>query len=137
MVDSMEDFMAAFKGMEKPQEIEDKICEILSISMDDMKSALSKWVQENSDELASDFGCIAPHNDWGKMIDETSAISDWFKSDGHKPEHWKLEGFSSSDIPNLIGFGFINVAVDEGDACSGIVYVSLQGKIKHAFAKAD
>lgn len=133
----MEEFAKAFKGLEKPQEIQDKLIELLGVPLVEMQNALSKWVQENSDELANDFGSIAPNGDWDRMIDDHSEMSQWFKTEGHKPENWRMESFSDSAIPNLVGVSFANTAVDDGTECSGVVYVSLQGKIKHAFAKAD
>lgn len=128
-------------GLEDKDEmpaVEQKIQEKLGVSVSDMKEALSKYVVEHAEELTHQFVNMAPLGDYSKIIEDNDGMAEFLKTEGHKPEHWQLYGVRTSDVSsNLLSFNFTNDAVDDGESMNGFVFVSYQGKIKHAFAQGE
>jgi hypothetical protein len=118
--------------------VADKIQAKLGTSLLQMKEALSKSVQERAEELTLDFPNIAPLGDYGKLIEDNDGMADFLKTEGHKPEHWKLYGIYLNSVnKELISFCFWNTGVDDGKTFQGFVFTSKTGKIKHAFAQVE
>lgn len=122
------------------EHIQKNIQEKLGINLDGLKQSLSDYVVANADELATQFVNISPHGDWSKMIEDTPKMAEFLRTEGHKSENWNFVSLSEQDVSkdnNLLAFRFENKSVDEGDVFKGLVLVSFQGKIKHAFAHGD
>lgn len=118
--------------------VESKINEKLNISVHEMKAALSASVVENADELSGDIFNIAPMGDFSKLIENSTGIASFLKEEAHKVEHWELSGVHLADEKRkLLTFKFHNKAIDDADVFQGFVYVSFEGKIKHAFAQGE
>ena len=114
--------------------IEDK----LNLSMSSLTDALAVAVIENAEEISTEFVNIAPLGDYSKIIESNEDMIAFLKEEAHKPEHWKLVEFDQFDkAKKLITFRYDNYAVDDGDTLKGFVYVSFDGKIKHAFAQGE
>lgn len=112
------------------------ILDVFKVSLDDMSKALSTAVEANSDEIAKQFINIAPLGDYGLLMEDPSKMSEFLKTEAHKPEHWIV----SSLVPEKTGytrFIFNNDAVDDGTTFVGYVTVNAKGQIKHAFAQAE
>lgn len=115
-----------------------KTQEKLGTSIGQMQEALSKAVLSRAEELTLDFPNIAPLGDYEKLIEDNDGMTEFLKTEGHKPEHWKLYGINVSDLnKNLLSFIFHNMVVDDGSTFKGFVFVSKSGKIKHAFAQVE
>jgi hypothetical protein len=117
-------------------ELNQQLKEQLNISLDDMILALSVSVQEHSAELAEQFINIAPLGDYGELMDDKAKMSEFLKTEAHKPEHWVVFGMAS-DKNEITRFIFSNDAVDDGETFKGYVLVNSAGTIKHAFAQAE
>lgn len=128
-------------GLEKAETVEQAeqmVQEKLGISFLEMREALSSYVISKAEELTHEFVNIAPLGDYGKLLEDNDSMAEFLKTEAHKPEHWEIQAVRPSDVQKeLISFEFGNNAVDDGDIFKGFVYVSLQGKIKHAFAQGD
>lgn len=118
--------------------VNNKILEKLGISIQEMKDALSSYVSNSGSELLTEFVNIAPLGDYSKMLESNDQMEDFLKVEAHKPEHWVLSGIRTTDQDKkLLTFKFDNDSVDDGDIFKGYVYVSFDGKIKHAFAQVE
>jgi hypothetical protein len=141
MIEKFDDLL---EGLEKPESIEDlnkqirdRVQEKLGLSFDELKQSLSDYVIANADEIATQFVNISPFGDYSKMLEEPDKMAKFLKTEGHKAENWVEEGLSPTESKDLITFRFSNKSVDDGDVFDGFVYVSFQGKIKHAFAQGN
>jgi len=120
------------------EEVEKKIQEMLGVSVLEMRQALSSYVLDKAEDLTHEFVNVAPMGDYGKLLEDNDSMADFFKTEAHKTEHWLLKEVAPSDVnKELITFRFANDAVDDGDIFTGFVYVSMLGKIKHAFAQGE
>lgn len=134
MIDNFEDLGLDDKD-EMPQ-VEQKIQEKLGLTVAEMKAALGDYVQGHAEELTHEFVNMAPLGDYSKLLEDNDSMSEFLKTEGFKSEHWELRGIRASDVQkNLLSFEFANKSVDDGESFQGFVYVSFQGKIKHAFAQ--
>jgi hypothetical protein len=134
MIDKFEDLDIGDTD-EMPQ-VEQKVQYKLGIAVSEMKAALANYVQGHAEELSLEFVNIAPLGDYGKLLEDNDSMAEFLKSEGFKSEHWELRGIRMSDVQkNLLSFEFANKSVDDGEVFQGFVYVSFQGKIKHAFAQ--
>lgn len=120
------------------EQVDTKVQEKLGLSVADMRQALSAHVIDKAESLTHEFVNFAPLGDYGNLLEDNDSMAEFLKTEGHKPEHWKLYGVRVSDVnPNLLSFNFSNDAVDDGEIFQGFVFVSFQGKIKHAFAQGE
>lgn len=118
------------------QQIDARLQEKLGVSFAGLKQALSEYVLAHAEELTHEFVNIAPYGDYGKLLEDNDSMAEFFKTEGHKVENWEVQGLTPHDVhKNLITFHFANKSVDDGDVFQGFVYVSFQGKIRHAFAQ--
>ena len=111
-----------------------QIQEKLGLSVDDLKSAISKWMETHAEELSLNFLTVAPHGDYGKMMEDNDSMAEFFRKDGADPQYWKLVG-GRTESENMFQFSFSCQAVDEGESLHGFVYVGKSGKIRHVFAQ--
>lgn len=157
MIESFDDL--DFKNALKPEEIEGPvqplspeeewkqtlakmdavIQEKLGVSFEMFKQALSDYTVSHAEELTHEFTNIAPLGDYSKLLEDNDSMAEFLKTEAHKPEHWYLVGVREPDEKhkNLITFSFGNRAVDDGENFEGFVYVSFQGKIRHAFTQGS
>lgn len=136
MIEKWEDL--DFKEEDTLDEIETKVQAKLEIPFSLLRERLSSYVQEHVNTLVEDFVNIAPFGDYSKLIEDRAGMIEFLRTEAHKTQHWKLRVVQPSEInPTLLSFEFGNEAVDDGASCSGFVYVSFHGKIKHAFAQGD
>jgi hypothetical protein len=134
MIEKFEDL--DLKDEDTIEQVEVKVQEKLGLSIIDMKTALSEAVIKGAEELTLEFVNMAPLGDYSRLLEDNDSMAEFLKSEGHKTEHWKLYGVKTCNSNDkLITFEFANLSVDEGEALQGFVYVSVQGKIKHAFAQ--
>lgn len=120
--------------------IDARIQEKLGLSFEQLKSQLSDYTVAHAEEIAQEFPNMAPLGDYSKFIEDNDGMADFLKSEAHKPEHWHIEKIKNSDhkaMPKMVIFGFGNNAVDDGSTFKGFIYVSFEGKIKHAFSQAE
>jgi hypothetical protein len=111
-----------------------QIKEKLGLSVDELKSAISKWMETHAEELSLTFLTVAPYGDYGKMMEDNDSMAEFFRKEASKLEHWKLSG-GKTEGENMFQFCFDCQAVDEGESLRGYVYVSKLGKIRHVFAQ--
>jgi len=139
MSDSFKDLDFSDLDEEKDavEQISAKLKEKLGVSLEEMTTTLSTWVQEHADEVVLDFVNIAPFEDYGKMLEDNEGMAEFLKTEAHKPEHWQLHFMGIDTKRDLFEVIFSNVAVDDGDSLRGYVFVSPSGKIRHAFAQAE
>lgn len=117
-------------------QIDAKLQDKLGICVYQLQQALEKPTVGTAVELAENFHCIAKFGDYSQMLEDTKSIAEFIKSDAYKSEHWVLNSiFQEED--NLIGFRFDNKAIDDGDSIKGFVFVSLSGKLTHAFPVSE
>lgn len=134
MVDKFADL--GLDKAESAEEAEKLIQEKLGLSVAEMKQALSNYVVANAEELTHTLVNIAPLGDYGKLLEDNDSMAEFLKTEAHKVEHWELHAARTTDVRNdLLSFEFSNDAIDEGESFQGFVFVSFQGKIKHAFAQ--
>ena len=115
-----------------PETLSDKVRAKLGIGLEEMRKALSDSVKTRAAELVEDMLNIAPMGDYEKLTEDKDEMCSFLSEEAHKEEHWKLNFLEMKD--NYIHFSFLNQAIDEGDNFVGSVFVSLSGKIRHAFA---
>jgi hypothetical protein len=114
------------------------IKEKLGVTFGELKQLLSNYTVEHAEELTHEFVNIAPFCDYSKLLEDNDSMAEFLKTEAHKVEHWILQGIRESDVKKgLISFEFQNDSVDDGDVFQGFVYVSFQGKIKHAFTQGN
>lgn len=112
--------------------------EKLDVSLAQCRDLLSAYTVENSMRLTQEFVNIAPHGDFGMLLEDMDSMSDFLAKDGHKAEYWKFKDIKLTDgYKNLLTIHFQNSAVDNGDVFDGFVYVSFSGKIRHAFTQGN
>ena len=113
--------------------------EKLDLTISVLQNSLSNWLQNNAEKLALTLPNIAPKGDYEHLLEDNDSMSEFLKNEAHKPEYWKVVCIRADKNPklNLIIFDFDNTAVDDGGMLKGLVFVSMQGKIKHTFAQGD
>lgn len=128
-------------GIDKTKEImpqvEQAIKDQLGISLENMKSFLSAYIQTNGDQLAKEVLRIAPYDKYDTLLETDADKAEFLKNEAAKPENWELQSFgSSTTVPgqDMYEFQFGNIAVDEGQTLIGHVFIG-GGKVKHAFAQ--
>jgi len=108
----------------------------LGITNEVMQEALSNSLIARAEEITLDIPNIAPYGDYDKLIENNDEITEFLKTEAHKPNNWESYGFSCKDMLTdkaLVLFHFWNTSVDQGDTLEGTVFVSKYGKIKHVF----
>lgn len=120
------------------EEVIKKVEAKMGTSIQTMRESLSQWVIQHAEEMTLDFVNIAPLGDYEKLIEDNDGMAEFLKTEGHKPEHWKLYGIRMSDYnKSLISFTFVNMAVDEGESLKGSVFTNKTGVVRHSFATVD
>jgi hypothetical protein len=123
---------------QRMQKAEALVKEKLGVTFDELKQLLSNYTVEHAEELTHEFVNIAPFCDYSKLLEDNDGMAEFLKTEAHKVEHWHLQGIRKSDYKeNLVSFEFLNDSVDDGDVFQGFVYVSFQGKIRHAFTQGN
>lgn len=136
MIEKFEDL--ELETADSIESVETKIQEKLGLTVQEMKAALSSAVIQNADELATEFVNIAPLGDYSKLLEKPSDMAEFLRDEANKLEHWQLSGVNvTEEGKKLLTFNFANDSVDDGDVFQGFVYVSFDGKIKHAFAQGE
>lgn len=134
MIDSLKDLNLNSK--DSVEEISNKLESVLQISVFQLTEALQSSIQNRADELAQEFNLIAPYGDYSKSLENKDDILKFLKEEASQTKNWSLTSIEEHMTnSNLIQFNFINTAIDEGDACTGVVLLSKSGKIRHAFAQ--
>lgn len=119
-------------------EVEAKIKEKLGLEFSAMKEALSTFVKEKAEELSLEFNNIAPYGDYGELLEDNEKMVNFLKEEASLTKNWEISHFMQSDVdPSLLQFIFNNSSVDDGNSFQGHVFVSKNGKIKHAFVRLD
>jgi len=114
-----------------------QIQEKLYVSLDNMKNEIINWVRDNTMSLAEQFKYVVAFGDYDRFFDEKQLIQGFFAEEASKIENWIISGAKLDLKLNLIKFAFSCKAIDEGDSLKGYVYVSENGKVKHAFAQNE
>lgn len=124
--------------VETEAEVSALLFEKLGISISEMKKALSSAVIASAYELTHEMTNIAPLGDYSNLLEDNDSMAEFLHTEAHKEEHWLLEQANVSDVQStLLVFKFGNNAIDDGTVFKGFVYMSFQGKIKHAFAQTE
>lgn len=120
------------------EQVKTKVQAKLGIDFQDFHQALSQSVQNRAEELTLELPNIAPLGDYGRLLEDNDSMAEFLKTEGHKPEHWKLQAIRASDVSKeLLNFSFRNTGVDDGETLTGFVFTTMSGKIKHAFTKVE
>jgi hypothetical protein len=119
---------------EGTEDIDKRIQEKLGLSIQDLKEYLSKWVSDNSFEIASTLINIAPHGDYGELMEDEEKMAMFLKSE-IKTDSWELQCVSC--VQSMLQFSFLSSAIDDGETFKGYVIVNFLGKIMHAFCQGD
>jgi dsDNA-binding SOS-regulon protein len=135
MIEKIQDL--DLKTGDTDDQVDAKIKEKLGIGLTEMKEALSSAVRDKAEEISLDLMNIAPYGDYDKLIEDNEKMAEFLKQEAHKPENWELFSVQLRETDSLIQFKFMNSAVDQGDTFEGLVYVSQNGKIRHAFAQGE
>ncbi len=115
---------------------EKQIQEKLGLKILDLQNAICSYIKNHVDDVAIDFPNIAPKGDYGNLLEDNESMCLFLKEECSKAECWLLMGArTSTERSNLIQFLFDCSAVDDGESLKGFVYVSKDGKIRHAFAQ--
>jgi hypothetical protein len=118
----------------KGSEALDKLLqEHLHVSLVECGEALSIALRERAEEFVEELTTVAPHGDYGKLMEESSAILKFLQEEAAKPEHWTVDFLEYKEKDQLLELVFSNKAVDDGDNLKGFVFIGLSGKIRHAF----
>jgi hypothetical protein len=132
MVDSIKDI--SFDDAKKIEDIDKILQENLHVSLAQCAEALAASLQERAEEYVEELVTVAPHGDYGKLIEEPEAILKFLKEEAYKPEHWIIEMLGAkNEKDQIIEIVFQNKAIDDGDMLKGYVFVGLSGAIRHAF----
>lgn len=134
MIEKFEDLGLTSEDNEE-EKIDKKIQEKLNISLSDMKIALSEAIKKTADDIVVDIINIIPFGDYEKILEDKKDMSKFLIDEASKPEYWKLDHIKWTLESGLLKFLFACDAVDDGDSFQGIVFVSKNGRIRHAFAQ--
>lgn len=138
MIESLKDL--GITGEEKVEEIDAVFQEKLGISFSQMAAMLESSLQERADEVAADFLVMTPFGDYGKMLEDQPKIAHFLRREASKIENWKPTYIGSSrdpKLPDMIEILFGNMAVDEGEALSGYIFMNHAGKVLHVFVQGN
>jgi hypothetical protein len=113
--------------------VESLFVDKLGIPLDELKAKLSNVCVAKAEEATVEMKNIAPLGDYSKLIEDNIGMANFLKEEAHKPEHWKLSSVFAASLPRTVAVEFKNDAVDDGNTFDGFVYLSFNGKIKHAF----
>lgn len=141
MIDSVDDLdLKVLDDIKEPADVLKKLDEILTEklghSLEDIKKPLLEYVKSHAEELALELPNIAPFGDYGKLLEDNDGMANFLKTDCAEPKHWLVYLISGDDkFDQLIRVVFKCLAVDDGEALKGTVFVSKAGVIRHAFAQ--
>lgn len=123
-----------FEEAKTPEDIDKLLQEHLKISTAQCAEALAASLQERAEEFVEELVAVAPHGDYGKLIENPEDILKFLKDEAYKAENWVLELLGKrSEKEQLIELVFLNKAIDDGDMLKGYVFVGESGVIRHAF----
>jgi len=125
-----------------PEQREAKIEAVLGVSIEKMRQALEKKIQEQADKLVPDLINVAPYGDYGNLIEDSDKIIGFLKEEASQAKNWKITAITLDGGERLgesdgFGFSFVNTAVDEGDLLYGRVFVGGGGEIRHVMVYVD
>lgn len=121
---------------ELPVKLNAIIVEKLGISVDELKERMSKYLVDHAEDLTVEIPNIAPLGDFGNLIEDNEGMAQFLKTEACKLEHWILCGISEVDKPlRMLRFDFACTAVDDGESCTGKIFLGMNGKIKHAMVE--
>src|SRR5579885_3539720 len=120
------------------EQIAVRLQEKLGVTVEQMTTALSEWVQAHAEEMTLDMNSLTPFGEYDKTLENNDDMADFLKKEAHKPENWVMHSLGpTKDNPALLQIIFANKAVDDGETVHGYVFVGLSGKIRHAFANGE
>lgn len=130
-----------FTPEETTEQVEAKIEATWEIKFADLRKTLEACTVEVSAKLAEDMITVAPYQDYGKLLEEQEAIYTFLRDEGSLAKNWKLAMVEQTDTrlvaEPLLQLVFDNIAVDEPGTLKGFIYLSMSGKVKHAFVRND
>ncbi|SRR6266404_5987780 len=136
MIEKFEDL--GLKDEFKIEEVDAILQEKMGIKIADLQQAICDYVQSHSEEMSLQFKNIAPLGDYEKLLEDNDSMASWLREEAAKIEHWKLSEIHPHEVhKNLLQFIFKCSAIDDGTTCRGFAFVSLSGKVRHAFARGD
>ena len=111
--------------------LDDYLHEKLGVRMATLTAPLETYVKDKAEELSLDIANIAPHGDYGKLLEDNESMTNFLREDASKPENWKLEMIRSEKAgqQSLLQFVFINDAIDDGTSFKGYVFINKSGKM--------
>lgn len=107
--------------------------EKLNLTIPDMIGAITDWLRSNAEKVSQEFFNIVPNGDYGFLIEEPNEVAEYLRTEATKLEHWDLAEARIRD--DMISLVFDCKVVDEGDTFKGFIFITRNGKIKHAFAQ--
>lgn len=130
-----------FSPGDTPEQVEAKIEETWEIKFADLRKTLETLTKEIAGKLAEGMITMAPFQDYANLLEEPEAITTFITNEGSLAKNWELGVVEETDTrlvaEPLLQLIFNNVAVDEPGTLKGFIYLSMSGKVKHAFVRAD
>ena len=130
-----------FSSEDTVEQVEAKIEEIWKVKFSDLRKTLEKCTKEIANKLAEDMITVAPYQDYGKLLEEPEAIAAFIRDEASVPKNWELSMVEETDTrlvaEPLLQLVFDNIALDELGTLRGFIYLSMNGKVKHAFVRSD
>jgi hypothetical protein len=112
--------------------------EKLGIGLVEIKNTLHDYLKNNAEQIALDLPNIVPYNDYGAMLEDNDSMAAFLRDESSKLENWLLYSIQEDNKnTTLLKFTFRNPSIDEGEALTGLVFVSKSGKIRHSFAQVN
>lgn len=139
MIEKIEDL--ELDSLDSEEKFLEKVKEKLNLTLEDLLQPIFNYINENSNELVKDTSNIAPHGDYGLLLETDEEMSSFLK-ETCQIEYWKLYSIiadksKDEDERPLVQFNFVCIAVDDGNTFKGFTYTNYNGKILHAFAHGD
>ncbi len=118
--------------------IDAKLQEHLNINLSTMKKSLTKYVEENASKISLNVPCLAPDNDYSKLLEDNDSIAEYLQKEGTKPDQYFLLNVAEDNkIKHLLKFQFYMPQINKGESLFGYVFVSKTGAIRHAFVQSE
>lgn len=130
-----------FSPGDTPEQVEAKIEETWEIKFADLRKSLETITIETADKLAEGMITMAPYQDYSQLLEDPGAITTFIANEGSLAKNWELAMLEETDTrlvaEPLLQLVFDNIAIDEPGTLKGFIYLSMGGKVKHAFVRSN
>jgi hypothetical protein len=135
MLESFKD-LKLDKDIETVEKLVECILSQVDLKLEDCYEVLTASLKQRAEELLVDIENIAPYGDYSSLIENPNQFLPFLQNEAAKPENWELSFIDTiKGNDKLLEFIFVNKALDDGDLLKGFVFVSPNGKVRHAFCQ--